>query len=168
MHHRAGDHIEDQVGGQRRRGLVLLDGQFPALLRPPPALEDEVLLAVHDRVADPGPQGLVAGRLRDHRHQRGLGLRPLQQRGELQHHRLHIGGQAAQVRQFQLVEEHRHGVHDQFVLARPAPVERRLGDSRSRRHVTHRQFRPAEVDQRGSGGLEDRLVGRGTARASRS
>ncbi len=108
-----------------------VSGEFAARLGPRPALQDQALLPVDDGLADALAQGVVADRLGDHRHQPALGLRAGQDRRELEDHALDVGGQRAPVGEAELVEELRHRVHDEFVLARPAAVEGRLRDPRA-------------------------------------
>ncbi len=165
MHHRARHQVEDQVHGAPGLAGVRLGRQFAPGLGAGPALQDQALLPLHDRCADALAQRGVAGGLGDHRHQAARGLRAGQDRRELQHHALDVGGQRAAVGQFELVEELRHRVHDQLVLARPATVERRLGDPGPCRDVAQGELGPAQVDQRRPRRGEDGGVRRGAARA---
>lgn len=161
----AGDHVEGEVDGAGAFLGVGFRGEFTAGLGARAALDDQALLAFHDRGADAFAQGFVAGRLRDHRHQTAAALGAVQERRELQDHALDVRGQAARVRQPQLVEELRDRVDDQLVLAGPAAVQRGLRDPRAHRHVLERELGPAQLHQRFPGRGQDRGVRGGAARA---
>lgn len=100
-----------------------VSGEFAAGLGACSALQDQAFLAVDDRLPDAVAQGVVVDGLGDHRHQAALGLRAGQDRRELEDNALDVGGQRAPVGEVELVEELRHRVDDEFVLARPAAVE---------------------------------------------
>ncbi|SCE15315.1 hypothetical protein GA0115252_132720 [Streptomyces sp. DfronAA-171] len=143
-------------------------GSLAAVLGAAAAEQDEAFLAVDDGGADAVPQRLVARRLGDDGHERGTGLGALQEPREAQHDGRDIPREASAVREFEFVEEHGDRVHDEFVLARPAPVERRLRDTRARGDVPELQPRPARLDEHLARRREDRGIGRGAAGPSRA
>ncbi|GAA3218456.1 hypothetical protein GCM10020256_22410 [Streptomyces thermocoprophilus] len=165
MDHRAGDDVEDQVGCAGGVGGVGLLGEFAAGLGAGAALDHEAFLPFDDGFADAFPQRLVAGGLRDDRHQPAARLRAGEDRRELEDHALDVGGEAAPVGQPQFVEEFGDRVDDEFVLAGPAAVQGRLRHSGPGRHVSEGELGPAQLDQCRPGGGEDRGVRGGAARA---
>ena len=130
VHHRARDHIEDQVrpcgppspgssaSAAARRGPGRVPGpRAPAASggrRSPRGSVSRSASSRVDSATTAISAVLVSGRC--------------EQRRELEHHALDVGRQAAAVGQFQLVEENRDRVDDQLVLVRPAAVEGGLGD----------------------------------------